>query len=98
MESIHCVSCSRRCSTEDAVCLFCGADPHAAKAAPSAVRQAARFAVRAGGAIAIASAVVLAPVLLGACGCGGCGAPSPRTDAGSADAGPPVGDAGPQQR
>jgi hypothetical protein len=94
MGSIHCGSCQRRGSTEDAVCLFCGADP---RATASTARQAARFAVRAGGAIAIASAVVLAPVLLGACGCGGCGAPSPRVDGGGADAGPNQGDAGPQR-
>jgi hypothetical protein len=90
MNAIRCGGCGRRCSESDAVCLFCGRDPHA-KAAPSIARKA----MTAGGLVMIASAVIAAPVLLAACGCGGCGS-SPSPDAGhpQADAGP-TGDAGP---
>lgn len=91
MDSIRCGSCGRRCAGEDAVCLFCGRDPHQASSAPSMAKKV----LTAGGLALVASALVAAPVLLAACGCGGCGAPSPRIDAGPAgDAGP--GDAGPQ--
>jgi len=86
MGSIRC-SCGRRCGTEDAVCLFCGADPRAAAPGPSLARKA----LTAGGLVMVASAVIAAPVLLAACGCGGCGAPSPAYDSGT------QGDAGPQQ-
>ena len=88
MNELRC-GCGRRCAQSDAVCLFCGRDPRAA-AAPSLARKA----MTAGGLVMIASAVIAAPVLLAACGCGGCGA-SPSTDSGTqADAGP-TGDAGP---
>ena len=89
MSQIRC-GCGRRCAQSDAVCLFCGRDPRAAVAAPSLARKA----MTAGGLVMIASAVIAAPVLLAACGCGGCGG-SPSTDSGThADAGP-TGDAGP---
>ena len=90
MDSIRCGSCGRRGSCEDAVCLFCGRDPRAT-AAPSFARRA----MTAGGLALMASAVVAAPVLLAACGCGGCGTSVPRGDAGytTGDGGPP--DAGP---
>ncbi len=87
MDSIRC-GCGRRCSVDDAVCLFCGRDPRAA--APA--RSLARRALTLGGAAIVASAIVAAPVLLAACGCGGCGvpAPTPGADAGTG------GDSGPQ--
>jgi hypothetical protein len=72
--------------------LFCGADPRAAKAGSSLARKA----LTAGGAVMIASAIVAAPVLLAACGCGGCGVST--YDAGNgADGGVPPGDGGPAQ-
>ena len=96
METIRCSSCARRCAVEDAVCLFCGADRN--EEGPTAGQRVARFAVRAGGTLAIASAVILAPVLLGACGCGGCGGGRlPDQDTGAADAGPNGRDSGPQR-
>ena len=91
MSDIRC-GCGRRCAESDAVCLFCGRDPRAAAAGPSLARKA----LTAGGLLMAASAIVAAPVLLAACGCGGCGA-SPATDGGvvRGDAGPDQGDAGP---
>ncbi len=86
MDSIRC-GCGRRCSVDDAVCLFCGRDPRSA-AAPTLARKALTL----GGMAIVASAIVAAPVLLAACGCGGCGAPNPGP---GADAGT-RGDSGPQ--
>ncbi|MFO0686880.1 MAG: hypothetical protein U0234_32755 [Sandaracinus sp.] len=92
MSSIRCAGCGRRCLAEDAVCLFCGNDPRLTP--PGA--GVARKAMTAAGAVLAASAIVAAPMLLAACGCGGCGAPGPGpsqyTDAGTnggGDAGPP---------
>jgi len=89
MSQIRC-GCGRRCAVSDAVCLFCGRDPRGAVAAPSLARKA----MTAGGLVMIASAVIAAPVLLAACGCGGCGA-SPAYDSGASPDAGPTGDAGP---
>jgi hypothetical protein len=96
MSSIRCGACQRRRAIDDVVCLFCGAS-ESVSSPTSTAREVGRFALRTSGAIALASAIVLAPVLLGACGCGGCGAPNDH-DAGHTDAGPSGGDAGPPQR
>lgn len=98
MDSIRCAGCARRCLAADAVCLFCGRDPRVAAPAGSTV---ARKALAAGGAVMVASAIVAAPVLLAACGCGGCGAgPGYYFDTGvhadAGDAGPPDGGGGTQ--
>lgn len=90
MSSIRCAGCGRRCVAEDAVCLFCGSDPRRAEAGAGLGRKA----MTAAGAVIAASAIVAAPMLLAACGCGGCGAPGPSSyvDAGGGgggDAGPP---------
>jgi hypothetical protein len=96
MDSIRCGACGRRRAGDDAVCLFCGRDPRSASLSASAAPSFAKRVLTAGGLALVASAVVAAPVLLAACGCGGCGAPGPAIDAGHGDAGPPTGDAGPQ--
>ena len=92
MSSMRCGACGRRCDASDSICLFCGRDPRTASSGPAVARKA----MTAGGLVIVASAIVAAPVLLAACGCGGCGAPSPIYDAGRGGDGGPGGDAGPQ--
>ena len=82
MDSIRCGSCGRRCLGEDAVCLLCGCDPQVSTARPGIARRALTL----GGAAILASAVVAAPVLLGACVCT-VQQPSAYRDAGPVDAG-----------
>ena len=90
MEAIRCGGCGRRCVSADAVCLFCGADPRPAAASrPSIARRVGTMA----GAALVTTAIVAAPVFLGACVCT-VQQPQTLTDSGPhTDAGP-GGDAG----